>query len=813
MLVPDRPRLSTLWRRLAVVERLDAEVAAAVLALLRETVSDPEDDHVPFARPEPFAEPRPPRATAAHPRSYRGTKLQPPKPARGPARDLRASLVDAAQTSVLLEQLAPLTSEDLDPIRREAARARTLPAGLRRTLYPILRREPASLGLGLERRFALELERDEPLRLAVAHLLAARGSVALPLALGLSRTSAEDRVWLAELFAEEGIDAAAAVARAASSALVASAGLPPGARRHRTFVACVRASGGGDVDELLQALAATAELPLARFEHRVAPAGTAAWIGELVALSDLEPWQTHAIWSRAARWEELTEALRAMPLQEFGSEAAGELVDLITDLQRIEVRGAPRPGAARLVVAALRDVAQLLSLLAPAASERRAGSPGVRDRGGRVATRPQRRPDPRARALRLLSAVFVRWGDCGGFAEVLGRLLPALPRLAALPLPAPAEDAWSIAILAGLPPDAWMVVAAAPERGFASLEAATRRENDRRLLEAGLEVLIERLPELVAAAFPSSPRSLLDVAWLAGIVGEAGCSQVIRGLTVRVDPAGAPLEVLAASIPRGLDSPMSRRLRRHLQGELRLSPHALARDRQRLVDRWPRFVCHLLEAKLMERLAGLEPLPGSGEAARHALLIYARAGRSRRGLRRLLRSLARGQWRWVRDHPASRRWLAAHPRVSPEIWLGPRSREVEVSALGTVQLRLEDDPLEVLRAGTLAGTCLGLGGLCDDSPAALALDVNKRVVFARDGGGRFLGRQILAISEDEQLVCFRVYPERAAVELGATFAAFDRALADDLGIPVHGPRGENEPEVANVLSRHWWYDEIWSLAD
>ncbi|QRK06882.1 hypothetical protein JQX13_43620 [Archangium violaceum] len=55
--------------------------------------------------------------------------------------------------------------------------------------------------------------------------------------------------------------------------------------------------------------------------------------------------------------------------------------------------------------------------------------------------------------------------------------------------------------------------------------------------------------------------------------------------------------------------------------------------------------------------------------------------------------------------------------------------------MGEVTLSLEQDTLEALRLGTHVGSCLGLNGLCDCS-AAVVLDVNKRVLYARGSRNR-----------------------------------------------------------------------------
>lgn len=134
------------------------------------------------------------------------------------------------------------------------------------------------------------------------------------------------------------------------------------------------------------------------------------------------------------------------------------------------------------------------------------------------------------------------------------------------------------------------------------------------------------------------------------------------------------------------------------------------------------------------------------------------------------------------------------PRIDRDVWLGDFARRY-----GDVTFAIEGDPLEALKLGTYVGSCLGRGGACARSAAAVVLDVNKQVVYARDARGAVLARQLLAISDSDELVCFRVYGQAALAPL---FRDFDRALADRLGIPIS--RGARS--VSYVLS-HWWLDD------
>jgi hypothetical protein len=125
-----------------------------------------------------------------------------------------------------------------------------------------------------------------------------------------------------------------------------------------------------------------------------------------------------------------------------------------------------------------------------------------------------------------------------------------------------------------------------------------------------------------------------------------------------------------------------------------------------------------------------------------------------------------------------------------------------------IQSVLETDPLEALQLGTYVGSCLGLGGSFSYSAAAVVLDVNKQVVYARDQNGAIVGRQLLAISTGSTLLCFAVYPASAPEPIRAAFRNYDEQLAERLGIAIHDPT-DSEYEVEALISRDWWDDSLW----
>jgi len=131
-----------------------------------------------------------------------------------------------------------------------------------------------------------------------------------------------------------------------------------------------------------------------------------------------------------------------------------------------------------------------------------------------------------------------------------------------------------------------------------------------------------------------------------------------------------------------------------------------------------------------------------------------------------------------------------------------------------LDLSIEQDPLEVLRLGSYFGTCLGVGGMFCYSAAAITLDINKQVVYARSSTGRVVARQLLAIAEDQRLVCFEVYPASAKRDVKHLFREYDLYLAQHLGIEIckgQSDADDDDYEIACPVSNRFWDDSAWDL--
>ena len=186
------------------------------------------------------------------------------------------------------------------------------------------------------------------------------------------------------------------------------------------------------------------------------------------------------------------------------------------------------------------------------------------------------------------------------------------------------------------------------------------------------------------------------------------------------------------------------------------------------------------------------------ENERHALDLLSRAGPHRRGLRRVLRALLAGDEDPVVTHKRSRQWFERHAAVDEGKWLRGIERRH-----GDVVLAVEQDVLETLRLGDYARSCLSLGAIFEVDPAGIALDVNKRVVYARDARGRVLARQLLAISDEDELVCYAVYGDSSHEE---AFARFDEDFAAHLEVPI---TRRDDYAIELLLSQYLWDDGRW----
>lgn len=177
--------------------------------------------------------------------------------------------------------------------------------------------------------------------------------------------------------------------------------------------------------------------------------------------------------------------------------------------------------------------------------------------------------------------------------------------------------------------------------------------------------------------------------------------------------------------------------------------------------------------------------------------------------RLLRRRLSDGPWD-LRDLGPNRRFIRRLEArgLDLEPWLAGSQVSVYPAPGGCVVLSLENDPLEVLRMGDHFETCLSPGDINFYSAISNAVDVNKRVLYARDLEGRVVGRCLLALGDRGGLVAHHPYAHEAGLCFDRLASDYVRELAGRLGTePVAGER------ISLLVSEEWYDDSPVDLCE
>jgi hypothetical protein len=253
-------------------------------------------------------------------------------------------------------------------------------------------------------------------------------------------------------------------------------------------------------------------------------------------------------------------------------------------------------------------------------------------------------------------------------------------------------------------------------------------------------------------------------------------------------------------------------LRTRLEQPPALGPARLERLRARLGRAWGRAVLDRWEGELdtrlpgaLRQLLGIEEVPPWLRENRNLSLLAAatRLPDHHRQLAYRLFRLRCGPPPWdLRDAPQNRRFLESLPHLDWSPWIdGVGTLPVATANGRTLHLALEDDPLEVFLMGAHFQTCLSPGAMNYFSVFANSADLNKRVLYARDGEGKILGRCLLALTGKGELLIFEPYCHDGKLGFEEICADFAAQLAHRMGT-VRVSRGKVPTLVASK-----WYDD------
>jgi hypothetical protein len=415
-----------------------------------------------------------------------------------------------------------------------------------------------------------------------------------------------------------------------------------------------------------------------------------------------------------------------------------------------------------------------------------------------------------------LGSVLSGWPKAQEVRARLPLLIDLLARVNQPPFDPDGNAAPALGNLLKLPDALRRRMLAAPDTAFFALDRACRRANAATLIAWGLSNLVDGLPQLVADAFESATTPLLRTARQLGVLSWPARAQLVarcaRLPLFDEDLQGRSLDdivktVDGARVPEA-SAVVPRAYREHVAGRRALSPDQIVRHQEKVGRALPSCRLAVVRSEIDAHLASAVTPTAPGREVLSALALLQNAEKNRRGLRRFLRAYLNGDTDYLLRHPATRDWSRRHPQINLAIWTRGLNRAVRTPRGGEVRIRLEQDPLEVLKMGTYVGSCFGLGGSFAYSSAAVALDVNKQVLYARDAQGTVVARQLVVISDAEELVPFSVYPDSAPPWLRRAFDEYDTDLATALGVPRADPT--KEYGVEHVLSQDWWDDGAWN---
>ena len=360
----------------------------------------------------------------------------------------------------------------------------------------------------------------------------------------------------------------------------------------------------------------------------------------------------------------------------------------------------------------------------------------------------------------------------------------------------------------------------APDASFHAAEVACRRVNDANLAARGLDFLTKHLSQFSVDAFSRSPKMLMKTAKALGSlkapVREHITKDLLRHPLFAVDIHALPVREACAFIEKECQdqfiSPIPAKLKAWTSGKYYLTPARIARYQRILTERLVQTRLDVAQQSIHDTLRGALPVQHLTKNSRHALQILTSSRGNKRALRKFLHHYWTGSQHYLARHPQTQAWYKKHPRVNREMWEGGISISGEVNGQA-IQIGIEHDPLEILKMGTYVGSCLGLGGLCTYSAAAVLLDENKQVLFARDSQQTVVARQLIAISSNDELVCFEVYPISAKTIMKKLFKEYDTSFSQALGLPLYHPddKDQKEYEIEHILSTDWWDDDAWNF--
>lgn len=136
--------------------------------------------------------------------------------------------------------------------------------------------------------------------------------------------------------------------------------------------------------------------------------------------------------------------------------------------------------------------------------------------------------------------------------------------------------------------------------------------------------------------------------------------------------------------------------------------------------------------------------------------------------------------------------------VDTDAWMSGFSKSYDNLILG-----IENDPIKVLQMGNYFDTCLSQGKSNAYSAVTNVIEVNKKVIYARDMHGKVVGRKLIGMTDKGSIVGYKTYSYANALDLKKIFDEFCIELSQ-----ICNTRLINTSKPALLFADQWYEDHI-----
>ena len=134
-------------------------------------------------------------------------------------------------------------------------------------------------------------------------------------------------------------------------------------------------------------------------------------------------------------------------------------------------------------------------------------------------------------------------------------------------------------------------------------------------------------------------------------------------------------------------------------------------------------------------------------------------------------------------------------------WISAESWKEETKDGQAYTLAFTDEALDYLLMGFHFKTCLSPGDTNFFSTIANAVDVNKKVLYAKTAEGKVLGRCLFAINSRGQILTFHRYQHDEKSQFSAAVDSYAKVLAKKMGTSL-----TSQGVVPNLVAPEWYND-------